>query len=52
MWYFTWILGIGLALSLAIINVLWLEAVYAFGQRDEEATRASFESARREGRPQ
>ena len=46
MWYFTWILGIGLALSFGIINVMWLEANYAFGQRDEEQTRRSFEQAR------
>jgi cyd operon protein YbgT len=46
MWYFTWMLGLGLALSAAIINVLWLESNYAFGQRDEETTRASFENAR------
>jgi cyd operon protein YbgT len=46
MWYFTWILGIGLALSAAIINVMWLEANYAFGQRDEAETRAAFEKAR------
>lgn len=26
MWYFTWILGVGLALAFGIINVLWLEA--------------------------
>jgi cytochrome bd-I ubiquinol oxidase subunit X len=25
MWYFTWILGVGMACSLAIINALWLE---------------------------
>ena len=25
MWYFTWILGVLLASSLAIINVMWLE---------------------------
>lgn len=25
MWYFTWILGVLLALSLGVINVLWLE---------------------------
>ncbi|HIG65874.1 MAG: cytochrome bd-I oxidase subunit CydX [Gammaproteobacteria bacterium] len=25
MWYFTWILGVGLACSMAIINALWLE---------------------------
>lgn len=26
MWYFSWILGIGVALSFGIINVMWLEA--------------------------
>lgn len=26
MWYFSWILGIGVALSFGIINALWLEA--------------------------
>jgi cytochrome bd-I ubiquinol oxidase subunit X len=26
MWYFTWILGIGVALGFGIINVMWLEA--------------------------
>jgi len=51
MWYFTWILGIGLALSAAIINVMWLESNYAFGQRDEEVTRASFENASKPKRP-
>jgi cyd operon protein YbgT len=45
MWYFAWILGVGLALSAAIINVMWLEANYAFGLRDEEATREKFELA-------
>ncbi len=25
MWYFTWILGVLFAVSLAIINVMWLE---------------------------
>ncbi len=28
MWYFTWILGVLLALSLGIINVMWYEAEY------------------------
>lgn len=45
MWYFTWILGINVAVLLAIVNVLWLESNYAFGQRDEEQTRRSFERA-------
>jgi cytochrome bd-I ubiquinol oxidase subunit X len=26
MWYFTWILGVGLALAFGIINVMWLES--------------------------
>jgi len=26
MWYFTWILGVLLALALGIINVMWLES--------------------------
>jgi cytochrome bd-I ubiquinol oxidase subunit X len=33
MWYFTWILGIGLALAFGIINVMWLEAeAHAFDE--------------------
>jgi len=46
MWYFTWILGLGLALALGIINVMWLEAGYAFGDRDENETRKRFERYR------
>lgn len=26
MWYFAWVLGVGLALAFGIINVMWLEA--------------------------
>lgn len=26
MWYFSWILGIGLALAFGIINAMWLES--------------------------
>lgn len=25
MWYFTWVLGVGFAIFLAILNALWLE---------------------------
>lgn len=25
MWYFSWILGLGLAASFAILNAMWLE---------------------------
>jgi len=30
MWYFTWILGIGVALSFGIINVMWIESKAGF----------------------
>lgn len=30
MWYFTWMLGIGVALALGLINALWLEATERF----------------------
>ncbi len=46
MWYFNWILGLGLALAFGIINVMWLEANYAFGDRDEEKTKERFTKAR------
>jgi cyd operon protein YbgT len=42
MWYFTWILGIGVALALAIINVMWLEASYTFGELDEARIKERF----------
>jgi cytochrome bd-I ubiquinol oxidase subunit X len=35
MWYFAWILGLGAALAFGIINVMWLEASFAFGELDE-----------------
>jgi cytochrome bd-I ubiquinol oxidase subunit X len=25
MWYFSWILGLGLAVSFAVLNAMWLE---------------------------
>jgi cytochrome bd-I ubiquinol oxidase subunit X len=49
MWYFAWILGLGLAVCLGIINVMWLEADYTFGARDEDVTRGRFEAALKEG---
>ncbi len=36
MWYFTWILGVGLALAFGVVNVMWLEASYSFGHLDED----------------
>jgi cytochrome bd-I ubiquinol oxidase subunit X len=37
MWYFTWILGVGVALAFGIINVLWLETNGKFA-RDPQVT--------------
>lgn len=30
MWYFTWILGVGVALAFGLVNALWLEATERF----------------------
>jgi cyd operon protein YbgT len=30
MWYFTWILGVGVALAFGLINALWLETTEGF----------------------
>lgn len=35
MWYFTWILGVGLAVAFAIINVMWLEVESGSGNNDQ-----------------
>lgn len=51
MWYFTWILGLGLAVSFGIINVMWLEADYVFGARDEDTTRERFEAYHQDSAP-
>lgn len=34
MWYFSWILGIGVALSFGIVNAMWLKA----RQKQQEAS--------------
>jgi cytochrome bd-I ubiquinol oxidase subunit X len=41
-WYFAWILGVGAALAFGIINVMWLEASYTFGELDESRIRERF----------
>jgi cyd operon protein YbgT len=35
MWYFTWILGVLLALAFGIINVMWYEAQHCLGEADD-----------------
>ena len=47
MWYFTWILGLGFALAFGIINVMWLEASYMFGELDEERIHERFAKPRK-----
>ena len=49
MWYFTWILGLGAALAFGIINVMWLEASYTFGELDESRIRERFAESREGG---
>ena len=36
MWYFTWILGVGLACAFGILNAMWLEL-----DEDEDASSES-----------
>jgi cyd operon protein YbgT len=36
MWYFTWILGVLLALAFGVINVLWYESEHCLGGEEEE----------------
>ncbi|HWA30203.1 MAG TPA: cytochrome bd-I oxidase subunit CydX [Rhizomicrobium sp.] len=33
MWYFSWVLGLGFAVLLAVLNAMWLES----RERDDEA---------------
>lgn len=35
MWYFSWILGLGLALTFGVLNAIWYEIV----ERDEKPDR-------------
>lgn len=35
MWYFTWILGVLLAIAFGIINVLWYETEQSLGDTEE-----------------
>ncbi|HEY2781783.1 MAG TPA: cytochrome bd-I oxidase subunit CydX [Steroidobacteraceae bacterium] len=37
MWYFSWILGTGLALSFAVLNAIWYEIVEQNPEKGEDA---------------
>ncbi len=43
MWYFSWILGLGLALAFAVLNAMWLEL-----HADEAARRKAAERRTRD----
>jgi cytochrome bd-I ubiquinol oxidase subunit X len=36
MWYFSWILGLGLVCAFAILNAMWLELEVYSDERSEE----------------
>lgn len=36
MWYFSWIIGVMLAVALGIINVMWYEAEQALDAESDE----------------
>jgi cytochrome bd-I ubiquinol oxidase subunit X len=40
MWYFSWILGTGLALSFAVLNAIWYEIVELQPEKAQETTAA------------
>ncbi len=37
MWYFSWVLGLGLACSFAVLNAMWLEVRDDDGRADDRA---------------
>lgn len=38
MWYFSWVLGLGLACSFAILNAMWLELEEYSEEKNESAS--------------
>lgn len=36
MWYFCWVLGVGLALAFGVLNAIWYEIVEQQGERRSE----------------
>jgi cytochrome bd-I ubiquinol oxidase subunit X len=38
MWYFSWILGTGLALSFAVLNAIWYEVLEQQPEKAAEST--------------
>ncbi|WP_206998336.1 cytochrome bd-I oxidase subunit CydX [Trinickia mobilis] len=46
MWYFAWILGIGVALGFGIINVMWLDANDTFAHDAVEGADAQADDSK------
>jgi cyd operon protein YbgT len=46
MWYFSWILGTGLALSFAVLNAIWYEVVEQHPEKAAAIPAAGAESTR------
>jgi cyd operon protein YbgT len=40
MWYFSWILGSGLALAFGVLNAIWYEIVEQQPEKNDAVTRA------------
>jgi cyd operon protein YbgT len=40
MWYFSWILGAGLALAFGVLNAIWYEIVEQEPEKTDEVTHA------------
>jgi cytochrome bd-I ubiquinol oxidase subunit X len=51
MWYFSWILGVMLAMAFGIINVMWLEAEYFCKLDLEEEFRRKYKDSGISGPP-
>jgi cytochrome bd-I ubiquinol oxidase subunit X len=49
MWYFSWILGTGLALSFAVLNAIWYEIVEQEPQKADESMAAPPPAERQKG---
>ncbi|MDE2150477.1 MAG: cytochrome bd-I oxidase subunit CydX [Gammaproteobacteria bacterium] len=40
MWYFSWILGLGLACAFSVLNAMWLELAQDQSEREGRASRS------------
>jgi cyd operon protein YbgT len=47
MWYFSWILGLGLALTFGVLNAIWYEILETQREQQASGQRASVEGTPR-----